>query len=97
MKHIILLILTIVSYIGIGISMVWAIVEFILYLVKDKEFNWWSVWLTIIFIVTAITSAILLMAIKEEYKLPKPNRDGKSKFAERLEKMEKQRNERKQI
>ncbi len=29
---------------GFGI---WAIVEFILYLVKDNPFNWWSLWLTI--------------------------------------------------
>ena len=26
---------------------IWAIVEFILYLVKDNPFNWWSVGLTI--------------------------------------------------
>lgn len=29
---------------GFGI---WAVVEFILYLVKDNPFNWWSVGLTI--------------------------------------------------
>lgn len=51
--------LTIISYFGGAISFIWAIVEFILYLVKDKEFNWWSVWCIIIFSVLSILFFIL--------------------------------------
>lgn len=34
---------------------IWAVVEFILYLVKDNPFNWTSLWLTIVaFVLEAI-------------------------------------------
>lgn len=33
---------------------IWAIVEFILYLVKDNPFNWWSLVLTIMAVVGEI-------------------------------------------
>lgn len=32
----------------------WAVVEFILYLVKDHVFNWTSVWLTVVAVVLEI-------------------------------------------
>lgn len=37
---------------------VWAIVEFILYLVKDNPFNWLSLWITIGLIVAEIVIMI---------------------------------------
>jgi hypothetical protein len=33
---------------------IWAVIEFILYLVKDNPFNWWSLGLTIATIIGAI-------------------------------------------
>ena len=39
------MILIVLFNMGTGICSTWAIIEFILYLVKDKEFNWTSVWL----------------------------------------------------
>ena len=51
------LIFKIIGFLGAWITPIWAIVEFILYLVKDREFNWWSVWLflvSIVFILVAL-------------------------------------------
>jgi len=35
------------SFLASGFG-IWAIVEFVLYLVKDNPFNWWSLGLTIV-------------------------------------------------
>lgn len=40
------MVFTLIANLLTGVFGTWAIVEFILYLVKDKEFNWTSVWLT---------------------------------------------------
>jgi Na+-driven multidrug efflux pump len=40
-------IMTIVFGVLFSIFGTWAVVEFILYLVKDNPFNWTSVWLTV--------------------------------------------------
>ena len=52
------------SLLGIGviakivnvIAWIWVIVEFLIYLVKDTPFNWWSVW-------TILISGGILLAI----------------------------------
>lgn len=40
----------------------WAAIEFVIYLVKDIPFNWWSVWIILIclgvYIITAIIAII---------------------------------------
>lgn len=46
--------LMVISNILISVFGIWAIVEFILYLVKDNPFNWLSLWLTIGALVTTI-------------------------------------------
>mgnify|MGYP001245662438 CR=1 FL=1 len=46
--------LMVISNILITVFGIWAIVEFILYLVKDNPFNWLSLWLTIGALVTTI-------------------------------------------
>jgi undecaprenyl pyrophosphate phosphatase UppP len=42
------LLIKILSILTINVSAIWAVVSFLIYLVKDKEFNWWSIWLIII-------------------------------------------------
>lgn len=84
----------IVAVIIANVAFVWAIIEFILFLVKDKEFNWWSVW---IFVISAVV-AIILNIIVVVTKVKQRNRtrvdmkqhqvtEKKSKFQERLEEM----------
>jgi len=46
--------MTIVMGFLIPIFGIWAVVEFILYLVKDDPFNWWSLVLTIVAVVGEI-------------------------------------------
>jgi len=92
MKKLITLALGLISYFGSAASCVWAVVEFILYLVKDKEFNWWSVWMILICGVIAIVFLFIaaITEAKEEIEASKlaPK---KSKFQEKLEKMAEER------
>ena len=53
MKIIILLIVQRIAAVAANITFIWGIVEIALYLVKDKEFNWWSVWS---FIISAVVT-----------------------------------------
>jgi len=88
MKKLVLAVLGLISYFGSAASCVWAVVEFILYLVKDKEFNWWSVWMILICGVIAIVF-IFTAAItdaKEKVSAAKFT-PKKSTFQEKLEKM----------
>jgi|SRR6188508_176488 len=64
MKVVISLIITILSYISIGICSIWSIVSFLIYLVKDIPFNWWSLWSIIISIVVMIVSLVLTAVFK---------------------------------
>lgn len=64
MKVIISMALTILSYISIGICSIWTIVSFLIYLVKDIPFNWWSLWSIIISIVVMTVSIILTVVFK---------------------------------
>lgn len=62
MKQIILIGIFYLSFI---ISAIWAVVEFILYLVKDDPFNWNSVWCTIIGFVFMIIAFVMKAAMME--------------------------------
>ena len=58
MKVISLLVVKVSAIITANLAFVWAIVEFALYLAKDKEFNWWSVWAFAISVIVAIALVI---------------------------------------
>jgi len=90
MKTITTMIIMIISYIGCAVTPIWAIVEFILYLVKDREFNWWSVWTFIISIIVAIVSVTIMASIKSKINIGDFKRKT-SKFQERLDLMKKER------
>ena len=47
-------IMILISSILLSVSGIWAIVEFILYLVKDNPFNWWSVGLSAVGLVSEL-------------------------------------------
>ena len=91
--------LAFIFYFGSCASCVWAIVEFILYLVKDKIFNWWSVWLAVIFGVLALVMFIVIAIFSaktrsDSYKRFLENRSTsfpQSRFEKRLAEMEEQR------
>ena len=98
MKVISLLVAKVLAVIAANVAFVWAIIEFILYLAKDKVFNWWSVWAFVISVVVAIALVIIaaVCQVKERnsalakfkqrrYKMPK------SRFQQRLEEMEQKR------
>lgn len=77
-----------------NVAFVWIIIEFILYLAKDKVFNWWSVWSFVISVVVAIAVVIILAVWQvKEQNMIKQKRDKipKSRFQQRLEKMEQKR------
>ncbi len=96
MKTVLSGVLMVLTSIGVAISGVWAIVEFILHLAKDKPFDWMSVWFIIggIVLTVAFWGAAVLFAV-----LADPRVDGimrhsmkRSKWQERMEKMQKKRN-----
>jgi uncharacterized membrane protein (DUF106 family) len=94
MKVIAIAILTVAAYLGATISSIWAVVEFILYLVKDRPFNWWSVWIFITCIVLAlfVVIASAIIEAKNRQDSIKNFTPKRSRFQERLEEMSKQRN-----
>lgn len=92
MKIISLLIIQVVAVIAANVTFFWGVVEFILYLAKDKSFNWWSVWGFIISTIVALICAIVAIGIKA--KTRKTSIDSgcfKSRFQQRLEEMEQKR------
>jgi uncharacterized membrane protein len=97
MKVVLTSLLALIAYVGSTISCIWSLVEFILYLVKDKPFNWWSVWSILIFIGLGLIMLIHLFtkSIKNRNKSVEDfNLKRKSKFQERLDEMEKKRRSR---
>lgn len=97
MKIIFTILLQIISYLGTVLSSIWAIVEFILYLVKDKAFNWWSIWAILICIGAGIVLFVLniifvLMHKKKNDKIKNSFHNGEfkkqSRFQQKLEEME---------
>lgn len=91
MKIILTGLITLTSYFGITFSCIWAMVEFLLYLVKDKPFNWWSVWSILICIVVVFLGSILtlFLAAKEEHDTKISE---KSSFQIKIEEMQAKRN-----
>lgn len=71
-KTMTLILTQLVAIIATVVGLFWALIEFILYLVKDKEFNWLSVWLFVIGIIVAIISIGYLIYL--EYRSRKINR-----------------------
>lgn len=55
-------IISVLSYLAFVACGIWAGVEFIIYLFKDDPFNWWSLWLTIIFFVLMVVTMIIAAA-----------------------------------
>lgn len=98
MKVISLLVAKVLAVIAANVAFVWAIIEFILYLAKDKVFNWWSVWAFVISVVVAIALVIIaaVWQVKERNRawddMKQRRATGKkSRFQERLEEMQRQR------
>jgi predicted membrane channel-forming protein YqfA (hemolysin III family) len=79
------IILTGISYLGSVISCIWALIEFIIYLVKDTQFNWWSVWCILIFGLLALILGLITFVFLAK------DRTKKSSFQIRLEEMQKSR------
>ena len=90
MKKITLIVSTWISGFLAQTFCIWAIIEFIVYLVKDKAFNWLSVWLFIASVVLFILLMILAI-ITNGKTLTKDFHSTKSKFQQRLEDMQNKR------
>jgi uncharacterized BrkB/YihY/UPF0761 family membrane protein len=75
---------------------IWIVVEFIIYLVKDDPFNWWSVWLWLISIVSLLVFYLFYLLPKKEPENTGAFKPGlpKSKFAQRLEEAQRLQQER---
>ncbi len=90
MKVVLTSTLAFIAYLGSAVSCIWAIVEFTLYLVKDKNFNWWSVWSILICVglalVMSIFAAVFTVNTRNE---SVKNFEGKrtSRFEQRLKEM----------
>lgn len=80
------LVVSIIALICSWACPVWALIEFILYLVKDKEFNWLSLWLFFLSSVYLIILSIVDIKSTEDKPVKKV-----SAFQARLEQMAKQR------
>ncbi len=89
MKVILTSVSGLIAYIGCVISCIWAVVEFILYLGKDKIFNWWSVWMIVIFAILSMVMIVVSAYLKqkEQSKIINYRTDlnKKSKFQQKLE------------
>ena len=51
MKELLLFIAIIFTKTGIRVSILIVIINFLLYLFKDKHFGWWAIWLFVIFVI----------------------------------------------
>jgi phosphotransferase system glucose/maltose/N-acetylglucosamine-specific IIC component len=105
MKSVSVILMAVIAYFGTTVSCIWSVVEFILYLAKDKEFNWWSVYSIFICLFTALLLVIISFiftylngkkSVEEKSKFngidtyaPK-----RSEFQKRLEAMQKERDSR---
>lgn len=94
MKALLLSVTALIFYFGFYICCVWSVVEFILYLVKDKEFNWWSLWSILICVVISFTSFVFAVILSDDSR-QKPVFE-RSSFQERLEEIAEQCKEQKQ-
>lgn len=89
MKVIITLFLQVIAYGCSIVSCIWAVVEFLIYLVKDKEFNWWSVWSILISIglgiILFVLNIVFAITKKEENTNPPERKSYKSRLQQRLD------------
>lgn len=95
MKIAITLLLTYAMYLGTVLSGIWSIVEFLIYLVKDNPFNWWSIWMIIIFGVLGSLFFILgfILSVPDKNNASKQeNTNTDSRFEQRLKAMNEKRN-----
>jgi Co/Zn/Cd efflux system component len=90
MKHLILRYFQFLSFIGIILSAIWIVVEFLIYLFNDKPFNAWSISLFFSCIALTIVFWVLALIEKDNQAEKEIRNNGKSKFQERLEKLAKE-------
>jgi len=85
--------IALITYLSCIGCFIWAIVEFIIYLVKDKPFNWLSLWICGASVVIALVSFVLgvVYEAKTDSNL-KISKSKPSKFQQRLDEMIKSRN-----
>ena len=69
MKTILTVLTAIVAYLGSGLSIIWAAIEFILYLVKDKPFNWMSVWSLVLCVSVSMVLFVLAAFLKAKQEI----------------------------
>jgi len=50
----------VISFIG-NLSAIWTAIEFLLYLFKEHQFNWWSVYILVTSLVLALLTDILII------------------------------------
>ena len=91
MKIINLLIIQWIAVLSANLTFLWAIIEFILYLVKDKPFNWISIWLFLLSILVILVSIIFTAITKLSNKSINQKYYPNGKFRERLNEMTEQR------
>ena len=96
MKTIIFAGLTLLSYISIIGSIIWCIVSFTIYLVKDIPFNWLALWVLIGSVVLTILSGILtvIFSVKSDQdykKMITPKKQHLSRWEQRLRDAEEER------
>jgi len=100
MKLLSITVLTVLVYLSAWACGVWAIVEFIIYLVKDDPFNWLSLWCTIGSWIATIIFTVVIAFVEtrsksvSEFKINR-NPNVKSAFQTRLDAMAKEAEERK--
>ena len=82
-----LTILAICFYVATAVCLIWAKIEFLIYLFKDKPFNWLSVWLAVMF--AALSLICIFISANLQVKQNKPVK--KSRVEERIEAMRKER------
>ncbi|MHC1774306.1 MAG: hypothetical protein AB9834_02715 [Lentimicrobium sp.] len=81
-----------IAVVAANVTFLWGIIEFILYLVKDKAFNWLSVWGFIISIIIALVCVVFALIVKSKARTTSINSGRfKSRFQQRLEEMEQKR------
>lgn len=72
-------------YVATIATALWCVVEFILYLVKDLPFNWWSLWLFIIFLILSTANAFLVAIVANRNKSLTDFKSSRPSFKERLQ------------
>lgn len=89
-----------IAWVGVAICPIWAIIEFILYLVKDRPFNWWSVWTTCICLACGIflifyVEHLKRKAVNEAMTPPGPRKS--SRLQQKFDEIEAARKEREKL